>query len=70
MAQQLNWIPLVRQIAVPLFYLAGSMLAAFHITAFKTDKYGLYYHDDNQLWLAVGVGLVIVGWTIRNWKKI
>jgi len=68
--QKLNWILLAKQSSVSLLYLIGSMLAAYHVTAFKTDKFGLYYHDDNQLWLAVGVGLVIVGWIVRNWKKI
>lgn len=70
MTQRLNWIPLARQVAISALYLAGSMLAAYHITAFKTDKFGLYYHDDNQLWFAIGVGLIMIGWIIRSWKKI
>lgn len=70
MALQLNWINLARQVAVSALYTVGSALAAYNITAFKSDKYGLYYHDDNQLWLAIGVGLAIAGWVVRNWKKI
>jgi len=70
MAQKINWIPMVRQGAVALLYIVGSMLAAYHITAFKSDKYGVYYQDDNQLWLAIGVGLIVIGWIVRNWKKI
>ena len=67
---QLNWIHLARQSAVSVLYISGSMLTAYHITAFKTDKWGLYFHDDNQFWIAIGVGLLIAGWAIRNWKNI
>jgi len=70
MALQLNWINLARQMGVSALYTVGSALTAYNITAFKTDKYGLYFHDDNQLWLAVGVALLLVGWVVRNWKKI
>ena len=70
MTQNMNWLQLVRQSVITALYLIGAMLAAYHITAFKTDKFGLYYHDDNQLWFAIGTGLIIVGWIIRNWKKI
>ena len=67
---QLNWINLAKQGAVSVLYIGGSALTAYNFTAFKTDKYGLYFHDDNQFWLATGVGILITGWVIRNWKKI
>lgn len=70
MAQQLNWIHLARQGTVSALYIGGSALAAYHIIAFRTDKFGLYFQDENQLWFALGVGLLITGWVIRNWKKI
>lgn len=70
MAQKTDLIPLARQVAVSLLYFAGTMLAAYHIIAFKSDKFGVYYQDDNQLWFAVGAGLLVIGWAVRNWKKI
>ena len=50
--------------------LAGTTLIAFNIIAFTADKYGLYFRDDNQYWLAAGVGLLTVSWLIRNWRQI
>lgn len=70
MALQLNWMNLARQGAVSALYIGGAALAAYNFTAFKSDKYGVYFQDDNQFWLAIGVALVMTGWVVRNWKKI
>jgi hypothetical protein len=67
---QLKWIEPVKRGAVSVLYVVGSAFAAYNITAFKTDKFGLYFKDDNQLWLAVGVALIAIGWAIRHWKKL
>jgi len=63
-------LDLVKQGGISVLYVSGSALAAYNITAFKSDKFGLYYHDDNQLWFAIGVALFAVGWIVRNWKKL
>ncbi len=63
-------ISYARRGAISISYLAGALLTAYNITAFKTDKFGLFYNDDNQYWLAVGIALLGLGWVIRNWKKI
>ena len=69
MTAKLNVMDLVKQGGVSTLYVLGSALAAYNITAFKSDKFGLYYHDDNQLWFAIGVGMAVIGWAIRNWKN-
>ncbi len=63
-------ISYARRGAISISYLAGALLTTYNIMAFKTDKFGLFYNDDNQYWLAVGVALLGLGWVIRNWKKI
>ena len=66
---QAQMVDLIKRGAVLILYVFGTVLTAYHITAFKGDKYGLYFRDDDQLWLAIGVGLIAAGWAIRNWKK-
>jgi len=60
----------IKKGVVSILYAVGSALTAYNITAFKSDKYGVYFVDDNQLWLAIGVGMLAVGWLTRNWKKL
>lgn len=62
-------VDLIKRIGVSALYALGTAFAAYNITAFKSDKFGLYFKDDNQLWFAIGIGLITVGWAIRNWKK-
>jgi len=64
-----KWIPLVTQITTAVLSISGAAIAAYYITAFKTDKFGLYFRDDDQFWFAVGVALMVTAWAIRNWKK-
>jgi hypothetical protein len=65
-----QFIDIVKRGAASALYISGSALASYNITAFKTDKFGTYFRDDNQFWLAVGVALIVTGWAIRNWKKL
>lgn len=67
---QAQMIDLIKRGAVSVLYVLGIALTAYHLTAFTNDKFGLYFKDDNQLWLAIGLGLITLGWAIRNWKKI
>lgn len=49
----------------------GSAFIAYNITAFKVEKHGSYYFlDPNQTWLAIGVGLIFLGWIVKNWNKL
>ena len=66
---QVQLVDLIKRVAVSILYVIGASLAAYHLTAFKTDKFGLYFKDGDQLWFAIGVGMIVIGWTIRNWKK-
>jgi len=63
-------IELIKRIVISILYISGTMLFLFNVTAFKVDKFGLYYNDGNQLWLALGATLLVAGWLTRNWKKL
>ena len=56
--------------AISLLYIIGLALMAYNFIAFKTDKFGIYYVDDNQMWFAIGAATVATGWVVRNWRKI
>ena len=63
-------IEMGRKAGVALLYLLGTMLCAFNLLAFKSDKFGLYYQDENQWWFAIGAALFLVAWLTRNWQKL
>ncbi len=63
-------IELGRKVAIAVFCLLGTMLTAFNLLAFKSDKYGVYYQDANQWWFAIGAGMFLLVWLARNWKKL
>lgn len=63
-------IELIKRMVISILFVSGTMLFLYNVTAFRVDKFGLYYKDGNQLWLAIGATLLVVGWLIRNWKKL
>ena len=63
-------IEMARKAGVALLYLLGTMLCTFNLLAFKSDKFGVYYQDENQWWFAVGGAMLLVAWLIRNWKSL
>ena len=58
------------KIVAVLFYFAGTMLSAFNLLAFTSDRHGVYYKDVNQWWFAIGVTMLLLAWISRNWKKL
>ena len=60
----------IHKMIVTALYIIGGSITCYYLFAFKVDKFGLYYKDDDQLWLAVGVAVLILGWFVKNWKKI
>ena len=60
----------IHKLIVTALFIIGGSLTSYYLVAFKVDKYGLYYRDDDQLWLSIGIGILILGWFVRNWKKI
>lgn len=60
----------IKRIIVTALYTAGSYITAYHVFAFKGDKFGIYYRDGDQNWLAIGVGMLVLGWFIKNWKSV
>ena len=67
---QVQIVDLIKRISVSVLYIIGMAIAAYHLTAFKSDRFGLYFKDGDQLWFAIGVGMVVIGWVIRNWKRL
>ena len=59
----------IRRIIVTALYTVGSAVAVYHLFAFKGDKFGIYYRDGDQYWLAFGVGMLVLGYFIKNWNK-
>ena len=51
-------------------FLIGVAFTAYNLFAFKVDKSGYYFHDDNQLWLSFGVSFLAIAYVIKNWKKL
>jgi len=60
----------IHRLIVTILYIIGGSISSYYLVAFKVDKYGLYYKDADQLWLAIGIGILILGWFVKNWKKI
>ena len=53
-----------------VLYICGAALATYNLFAFKLTKAGnLYFRDDNQLWLSVGVAMIVAALVIKNWNK-
>ena len=59
----------VKRLIVGALYTIGAPIAVYHLFAFKGDKFGIYYRDNDQYWLAVGVTMLVIGWIIRNWDS-
>ena len=60
----------IYRLIVTALYIAGGSIASYYQVSFRVDKFGLYYKDADQMGLAIGVGILIFAWFLRNWKKI
>lgn len=60
----------IHKLIFTALYIIGGSITCYYMVAFKVDKYGLYYKDEDQLWLSIGVAILILGWSIKNWKKM
>ncbi len=58
------------RLLVTALFVFGAAITSYHLFAFRVDKFGMYYKDADQLGLSIGVGIVVLGWFVRNWKKI
>lgn len=52
--------------------LTGAGLFSFNLLAFKSARtFGsIWYEDQNQAWAMIGVLLIMVGYYVKNWKKL
>ena len=53
----------------PVLFVIGGSVSSYYLVASRVDKFGFYYRDADQLGLAIGVGFLILGWFIKNWKN-
>lgn len=51
-------------------FLTGVLFTTYNLFSFKIAKNGYYFNDDNQTWLAFGVGFLAIAYVIKNWNKI
>ncbi|MFW2374551.1 MAG: hypothetical protein ACN4GM_15605 [Gammaproteobacteria bacterium] len=59
----------IKRIIFTALFTVGSAITAYSVFAFKGDKFGIYYRDDDQFWLAIGVAMMVLSWAIKNWKS-
>jgi len=63
-----------------LCFIVGPYLVAYHLLDFKVGpgirlskekppSYFYYYTSDSQIWFAIGICLVCLGFLIKFWKK-
>ena len=60
----------IKRVITSILYTTGSAMTIYNLFAFRGDKFGFYYRDDAQLWLAIGVSSIVLGWLIKNWGKL
>ncbi|MDH5356324.1 MAG: hypothetical protein OEY09_17915 [Gammaproteobacteria bacterium] len=60
----------VRKLVLMLIYITGGTITSYYLFSFKVDKFGLYFRDSDQLGLSIGVGILIFGWFLKNWKNL
>ena len=60
----------IHKLISTILFIVGGSVSSYYLTAFRVDKYGLYYKDGDQLGLSIGVGILIFAWFVKNWKKL
>lgn len=61
---------LMIKIAQVISFLIGVAFTAYNLFSIKVDKFGYYFHDDNQLWLSFGISFLAIAYIIKNWKEL
>ena len=61
---------LMIKMAQVVTFLLGVAFTAYNLFSIKVDKFGYYFHDDNQLWLSFGICFLSIAYIIKNWKKL
>jgi hypothetical protein len=51
-------------------FIIGIAFTSYNLFSFKVDKFGYFFNDDNQLWLAFGISSLAVYYMLRNWNKL
>lgn len=51
-------------------FLIGIAFTTYNLVSFKVDKFGYFFNDDNQIWLAFGLTNLALYYLAKNWKNI
>ena len=51
-------------------FLTGIAFTTYNLSSFKVDKYGYFFNDDNQIWLAFGLTNLAIYYLVKNWKNL
>lgn len=62
-------IQIILKALYSVLFVLGTSLITYNLFAVKVDKFGYYFKDTNQVWLAVGVGVFVAGLMVKNWNK-
>ena len=63
-------LKLLTKIGEAASFTLGPALVAFNVFNFNITKSGfLYYRDDAQYGIAIGVFLISLAFVMRNWRK-
>jgi hypothetical protein len=60
----------IHKLISTVLFVVGGSVSSYYLTAFRVDKFGLYYKDADQLGLSIGIGILIFAWFVKNWKKL
>jgi len=61
---------LILKISYVVTLLLGVAFTTYNLFSFKVSKGAYYFHDTNQIWLAIGVTAIAISYVIKNWKKM
>lgn len=51
-------------------FILGVAFTAYNLLSFKVDRFGYFFNDDNQLWMAFGISNLAVYYMLKNWNKL
>ena len=51
-------------------FIVGIAFTVYNLFSFKVDKFGYFFNDDNQIWLAFGISNLAIYYLTKNWNKL
>jgi hypothetical protein len=62
---------LIPKITDIICFLGGSTLLIYNLLDFRGgyDSFNFYYKESTQILASIGLGLIVLGFLIRTWRK-